>query len=85
MLAALGVVIPELLDQFGIVHFVEPVWWRVGYAKLKASLSVAQKFNGIYNHSADHLEALNCLCKSSVDLLGLASDCSIFFYYYSAI
>eukprot|EP00268_Persea_americana_P002297 TRINITY_DN10684_c0_g1_i1.p1 TRINITY_DN10684_c0_g1~~TRINITY_DN10684_c0_g1_i1.p1 ORF type:complete len:330 (+),score=56.42 TRINITY_DN10684_c0_g1_i1:84-1073(+) len=35
MLASLGVVIPELLDLFGIVHFVEPVWWRVGYAKLK--------------------------------------------------
>jgi len=32
MLAALGVVIPELLDLFGLVHFVEPVWWKVGYA-----------------------------------------------------
>ncbi|KAK1288253.1 hypothetical protein QJS10_CPB19g00934 [Acorus calamus] len=21
--------------QVGIVHFVEPVWWRVGYAKLQ--------------------------------------------------
>lgn len=37
MLAALGVVIPELLDLFGIVHFVEPVWWKVGYAKLQVS------------------------------------------------
>ncbi|KAK1266159.1 hypothetical protein QJS04_geneDACA014534 [Acorus gramineus] len=35
MLASLGVVIPELLDLLGIVHFVEPVWWRVGYAKLQ--------------------------------------------------
>ncbi|GLJ22960.1 hypothetical protein SUGI_0433180 [Cryptomeria japonica] len=35
MLAALGVVIPELLDLFGAVDFIEPVWWRVGYAKLK--------------------------------------------------
>lgn len=35
MLAALGVVIPELLDLFGLVHFVEPVWWKVGYAKLQ--------------------------------------------------
>ncbi|KAH9302832.1 hypothetical protein KI387_014415, partial [Taxus chinensis] len=35
MLAALGVVIPELLDHFGVVDFIEPVWWRVGYAKLK--------------------------------------------------
>ncbi|XP_077216003.1 chlorophyll a-b binding protein 7, chloroplastic-like isoform X1 [Tasmannia lanceolata] len=38
MLASLGVLIPELLDHFGIVHFVEPVWWRVGYAKLKATV-----------------------------------------------
>ncbi|PKU78376.1 chlorophyll a-b binding protein 7, chloroplastic [Dendrobium catenatum] len=35
MLASLGVVVPELLDLLGIVHFVEPVWWRVGYAKLQ--------------------------------------------------
>lgn len=35
MLGALGAIIPELLDQFNLVHFVEPVWWRVGYAKLK--------------------------------------------------
>ena len=35
MLAALGVVIPELLDRFGGVQFSEPVWWRVGYAKLQ--------------------------------------------------
>ncbi|XP_042500106.1 chlorophyll a-b binding protein 7, chloroplastic [Macadamia integrifolia] len=35
MLASLGALIPELLDQSGAVHFVEPVWWRVGYAKLK--------------------------------------------------
>lgn len=35
MLAALGVVIPELLDRFGGVQFSEPVWWKVGYAKLQ--------------------------------------------------
>ncbi|XP_024020124.1 chlorophyll a-b binding protein 7, chloroplastic isoform X2 [Morus notabilis] len=35
MLAALGVVIPEILDLLGAFHFVEPVWWRVGYSKLK--------------------------------------------------
>lgn len=40
MLASLGVLVPELLDQFGVVHFVEPVWWRVGYAKLKISASL---------------------------------------------
>lgn len=68
MLASLGVVIPELLDLFGIVHFVEPVWWRVGYAKLKASLSIGKKYNEIYS-SADPPEALNFLYKASVDLL----------------
>ncbi|XP_020577964.1 chlorophyll a-b binding protein of LHCII type 1 [Phalaenopsis equestris] len=35
MLGSLGVFVPELLDLLGIVHFVEPVWWRVGYAKLQ--------------------------------------------------
>lgn len=35
MLAALGALIPELLDLTGTFHFVEPVWWRVGYSKLK--------------------------------------------------
>lgn len=35
MLAALGALIPEVLDLVGAFHFVEPVWWRVGYSKLK--------------------------------------------------
>ncbi|XP_057975612.1 chlorophyll a-b binding protein 7, chloroplastic isoform X2 [Malania oleifera] len=35
MLAALGALIPELLDLLGAFHFAEPVWWRVGYSKLK--------------------------------------------------
>ncbi|TYI89854.1 hypothetical protein E1A91_D03G083000v1 [Gossypium mustelinum] len=35
MLAALGVVVPEILDLLGISHFAEPVWWRVGYSKLQ--------------------------------------------------
>ncbi|PWA73510.1 chlorophyll A-B binding family protein [Artemisia annua] len=35
MLAALGALIPELLDRVGAFHFVEPVWWRVGYSKLQ--------------------------------------------------
>ncbi|XVE61152.1 hypothetical protein DITRI_Ditri06bG0016900 [Diplodiscus trichospermus] len=35
MLAALGVVVPEILDLLGVFHFAEPVWWRVGYSKLQ--------------------------------------------------
>ncbi|KAK7283811.1 hypothetical protein RIF29_13557 [Crotalaria pallida] len=35
MLASLGALIPEILDMSGAFHFVEPVWWRVGYSKLK--------------------------------------------------
>ncbi|KAL1311914.1 hypothetical protein AAHE18_16G000400 [Arachis hypogaea] len=35
MLASIGALIPEILDLLGAVHFVEPVWWRVGYSKLK--------------------------------------------------
>ncbi|XP_022638314.1 chlorophyll a-b binding protein 7, chloroplastic isoform X3 [Vigna radiata var. radiata] len=35
MLASIGALIPEILDLLGAFHFVEPVWWRVGYSKLK--------------------------------------------------
>ncbi|XP_065629585.1 chlorophyll a-b binding protein 7, chloroplastic isoform X2 [Quercus suber] len=35
MLASLGVLVPEVLDILGAFHFVEPVWWRVGYSKLQ--------------------------------------------------
>ncbi|KAK9740260.1 hypothetical protein RND81_03G023100 [Saponaria officinalis] len=35
MLGALGALIPEILDLSGAFHFTEPVWWRVGYSKLK--------------------------------------------------
>jgi light-harvesting complex II chlorophyll a/b binding protein 7 len=35
MLGAQRVDAPGLLALFGIVHFVEPVWWKVGYAKLQ--------------------------------------------------
>ncbi|XP_038898450.1 chlorophyll a-b binding protein 7, chloroplastic isoform X2 [Benincasa hispida] len=35
MLASLGALVPEILDIFGAFHFTEPIWWRVGYSKLK--------------------------------------------------
>ncbi|XP_027330034.1 chlorophyll a-b binding protein 7, chloroplastic [Abrus precatorius] len=35
MLASVGALLPEILDLLGAFHFVEPVWWRVGYSKLK--------------------------------------------------
>ncbi|XP_026394824.1 chlorophyll a-b binding protein 7, chloroplastic-like isoform X1 [Papaver somniferum] len=35
MLGAPGALIPELLDLSGVIHFVEPIWWKVGYAKLQ--------------------------------------------------
>ncbi|XP_074263983.1 chlorophyll a-b binding protein 7, chloroplastic isoform X2 [Silene latifolia] len=37
MLGAFGALIPEILDLSGTVHFAEPIWWRVGYSKLKAN------------------------------------------------
>lgn len=40
MLAAMGALIPELLDLVGAFHFVEPVWWRVGYSKLQVVFSI---------------------------------------------
>ncbi|KAK8366671.1 hypothetical protein E1A91_A02G126800v1 [Gossypium mustelinum] len=42
MLAALGVVVPEILDLLGISHFAEPVWWRVGYSKLQVGPEYAR-------------------------------------------
>lgn len=50
MLAALGVVIPELLDRFGGVQFSEPVWWRVGYAKLQVGLTYFTKYVRVHKH-----------------------------------
>ena len=41
MLASVGALIPEILDLLGAFHFVEPVWWRVGYSKLKVSTLVS--------------------------------------------
>lgn len=35
MLGALGALVPEILDLSETSHFPEPVWWRVGYSKLK--------------------------------------------------
>ncbi|KAL3514909.1 hypothetical protein ACH5RR_027626 [Cinchona calisaya] len=35
MLAALGALVPEILDISGTFHFTESVWWLVGYSKLK--------------------------------------------------
>ncbi|XP_024457445.1 chlorophyll a-b binding protein 7, chloroplastic isoform X2 [Populus trichocarpa] len=42
MLAALGALIPEVLDLSGAFHFIEPVWWRVGYSKLKVGPEYAR-------------------------------------------
>lgn len=40
MLAALGALIPELLNLLGAFNFIEPVWWRVGYSKLQVVSSI---------------------------------------------
>eukprot|EP00899_Mesostigma_viride_P019538 jgi/Mesvir1/27586/Mv07331-RA.1 len=35
MLALVGAILPEILQRSGLVDFLEPVWWKVGYAKLQ--------------------------------------------------
>lgn len=35
MLGSLGALVPEVLNLLGAFQFIEPVWWRVGYSKLK--------------------------------------------------
>ncbi|XP_058725445.1 chlorophyll a-b binding protein 7, chloroplastic isoform X2 [Vicia villosa] len=42
MLASVGALIPELLHLLGAFHFVEPVWWRVGYSKLQVGPEYAR-------------------------------------------
>ena len=34
MLGALGALLPEVLQAWGAADFDEPIWWRVGAAKL---------------------------------------------------
>lgn len=43
MLASLGALIPEILDISGAFHFSEPIWWRVGYSKLKVCFQSPDK------------------------------------------
>ena len=38
MLGIPGVFIPELLVRYGGVQLSEPVWWKVGYAKLQVTV-----------------------------------------------
>ncbi|KMT19383.1 hypothetical protein BVRB_1g013790 isoform B [Beta vulgaris subsp. vulgaris] len=42
MLGALGALVPEILDLSETSHFPEPVWWRVGYSKLKVGPEYAR-------------------------------------------
>ncbi|TXG48075.1 hypothetical protein EZV62_027369 [Acer yangbiense] len=70
MLASLGAVIPEVLDMLGAFHFVEPVWWRVGYSKL-------QDFDALYCS----LSLLRCiLSKYYIWMSGLWFSCSMVNY-----
>ncbi|TXG51842.1 hypothetical protein EZV62_021011 [Acer yangbiense] len=70
MLASLGAVIPEVLDMLGAFHFVEPVWWRVGYSKL-------QDFDALYCS----LSLLRCiLSKYYIWMSGLCFSCSMVNY-----
>lgn len=55
MLGSIGAVLPELLDLLGAFHFAEPVWWRVGYSKLKASTLFPSKYINYFIYFAGEL------------------------------
>ena len=40
MLGVVGVAIPELLDRFGVAELGEPVWWKVGAAKMNSDIAL---------------------------------------------
>lgn len=63
MLAALGALVPEILDMLGAFHFVEPVWWQVGYSKLKVVGALHCKISII-----THIMLLMLTLKSSCPL-----------------
>ena len=40
MLGVVGVAVPELIDRFGVAELGEPVWWKVGAAKLNSDIAL---------------------------------------------
>lgn len=61
MLASVGALIPELLDLLGAFHFVEPVWWRVGYSKLQVSTFYYLFHNLFYRHAFQFVQLYHTL------------------------
>lgn len=61
MLAAFGAVLPELLNKYGGVQFSEPVWWRVGYAKLQV---VSSTSSPSWTYSSSYPGRQFCHCQA---------------------
>ena len=40
MLGIVGVAVPELLERYGVADLGEPVWWKVGAAKMNSDVSL---------------------------------------------
>lgn len=40
MLGVVGVAVPEVLDRAGVADLGEPVWWRVGAAKMNSDIAL---------------------------------------------
>ncbi|OUS43600.1 chlorophyll a/b-binding protein domain-containing protein [Ostreococcus tauri] len=40
MLGVVGAAVPETLDRFGVANLGEPVWWKVGAAKMNSDIAL---------------------------------------------
>ncbi|KAL2319165.1 hypothetical protein Fmac_033041 [Flemingia macrophylla] len=84
MLASVGALIPEILDLSGAFHFVEPVWWRVGYSKLKGDTLDYLGIPGLHFAGSQGVVVI-AVCQALLMLRYVSGDmCSIYDFRFAA-